>query len=116
MTTYTRTEYIVIYTICCVGVLGITLFGTSLLSQFLCYRGVVLYYHYYINDNTTILYYLFYQVFDNTTQDDIELRVCANEVNDTKDTPLDIIELCIQWTYKVHLSELQEFIINLVDF
>ena len=58
----------------------------------------------------------FYRVLDNTTQDDIELRVCANEVNNNEDTPLDIIELCVQWTYKVHLSELQEFIINLVDF
>ena len=38
----------------------------------------------------------FYRVFDDTTQDDIELRVCADEVIGNEDTPLDIIELYVQ--------------------
>ena len=38
----------------------------------------------------------FYRVLDDTTQDDIELRVCADEVIGNEDTPLDIIELYIQ--------------------
>ena len=39
----------------------------------------------------------FYQLLDDITQDEIELRVYGNEgVSNNKDTPLDIIELYVR--------------------
>ena len=38
----------------------------------------------------------FYRVLDDMTQDDIELRVCADDDTSDEDVPLDIIELYVR--------------------
>ena len=45
-------------------------------------------------NNTTMPW--FYRVLNNTTQEDIELRVCSNRGDHNDDTPLDIIELYVR--------------------
>ena len=47
----------------------------------------------------------FYRVLDNMTEDDIELRICTNEGFADEDTPLDIIELYVQW-FKLNFEQL----------
>ena len=56
----------------------------------------------------------FYWVLDDIAQDDIELRVCADEAAYYEGTPLDIIELYVDWrtTCEVYICALKELIFS----